>query len=301
MASRSTRLRRTPHKQQPEPQARAKWTASLTKILADVMVDQVHKGNRQKSSFSKKGWRYICEDFYKQAGLKWDKDQLKNRFAVLRKHYVITKSLLDEPNFRWDEATGAILGTEEAWNKHIMEHPDAETVRSTGCPIYKQLCTIFLEEGTNGKHNGAAEHEKGTPDSTSYQPPLNTIKAEERSESEQMANMDGEQDRFQSTTFSKDGVRKRGRMGVDNAIANAVLEMAAASKLRAVALQQCSERFSVADCVRTLDQMEGVNERVNFGALDLFNSRSARETFLSLKADKRFTWLKGKCSILCDP
>lgn len=120
MASRSTRSRRpTTPKQQPEPQSRAKWTASLTKVLADLMVDQVHKGNKHNNTFGKKAWEFICEEFHNNTGLNWDKEQLKNRFSVLRKQYVITKSLLDEPDFKWDEQTGAIMATNEAWNKYI--------------------------------------------------------------------------------------------------------------------------------------------------------------------------------------
>lgn len=120
MASRSTRSRRpTTPRQQPEPQSRAKWTASLTKVLANLMVDQVHKGNKQNNTFGKKAWKCICEEFHKNTDLNWDKEQLKNRYAVLRKQFVITKSLLDEPDFKWDEPTGAIVATNEAWNKYI--------------------------------------------------------------------------------------------------------------------------------------------------------------------------------------
>lgn len=296
MASRSTRTRRptTPRQQQPEPQSRAKWTASLTKVLANLMVDQIHKGNKQNNTFGKKAWKCICEEFHKNTGLNWDKEQLKNRYAVLRKQFVITKSLLDEPDFKWDEPTGAIVATNEAWNKYIPEHPDAEIVRSTGCSLYKQLCTIFSENGINGKHN-----DEGTEGPYPCPQPLSTFQEKDSSsESDEVTEMADDLDKVQSTTASRDGARKRGRRGVDDVIANAISEMAAASKLRANAIKQYNERFSITDCVKALDEVEGVDDQVYFAALDLFNSRNARETFLSLKVEKRLTWLHGKCSAL---
>lgn len=118
MENRVTRSRRPPPQQQ-EQQTRARWTASLTKILADLMVDQVHKGNRQHNSFGKKAWKLMCDEFYKKSSLKWDKEQLKNRYAVLRRQYVTVKLLLDQSDFTWDESTGTILGDDEAWAEYI--------------------------------------------------------------------------------------------------------------------------------------------------------------------------------------
>lgn len=296
------RIKKMKKTQPEEPQLRAKWTTSLTKILVDLMVDQVHRGNKQNSSFAKKAWKCICEEFYKKTGLKWDKEQLKNRYAVLRKQYVITKSLLGEPDFMWDEPTGAIVATDEAWNKYIQEHPDAETVRSSGCRIYRQLCIIFSEPGAYAKHNnGFSEYEEQTPGSIPCPQPLAVFhrEVESSSESEEIDDIADEQDRYLSTTpRSVNGGRKRRKKGIDNMIANAILEMATASKMRADAITQHNGMFSITDTLRALDELEGVDDKVYFAALDLFNNRTAREIFLSLKVDKRLTWLQGKCAVL---
>lgn len=118
MASRVTRSRRLPPQQQ-EQQSRARWNTSLTKILADLMVDQVHKGNKQSNSFNKKAWKYICDEFHSKTGLKWDKEQLKNRYSVLRKQYATVRSILEQSDFSWDEATGSIMAKEDVWSEYI--------------------------------------------------------------------------------------------------------------------------------------------------------------------------------------
>ncbi|KAF3440322.1 hypothetical protein FNV43_RR18606 [Rhamnella rubrinervis] len=294
MENRVTRSRRPPPHQQ-EQQTRARWTTSLTKILADLMVDQVHKGNRQHNSFGKKAWKYMCDEFYKKSGLKWDKEQLKNRYAVLRRQYVTVKLLLDQSDFTWDEATGTIIGSDDAWAEYIRGHPDAETLKSTGCPIYRELCIIFSEPLANGKHDRLAELDRGTA-SNSYPPEPETLclQRESTSESEEVDFVD-DPDFSQPTTPSITGIRKRGRKGIDDVIAGAILEMAAASKLRTAAIQQYNGRYTITKCIKELDEMQGVDEQLYFAALDLFRKPIAREIFLSLKGEKRLNWLRGKC------
>lgn len=289
MANRPTRTRglTLQHQQQ---QSRARWTTPLTEILVNLMVDQVHKGNRKNHNFGKKAWKYMCDEFHRRTGLKWDKEQLKNRGAVLRRIYVTVTSLLDQSDFSWDESTGAIVASDEVWAEYVREHPDAETLKVSGCPIYKELCTIFSEPPTNGKHDHPAEHEGGDPNSC---PPEQEVSSSDSEEANDAVN---DQETIQPSTPSTTGIRKRGRKGIDDAIAGAILEMAAASKLRTAATQQHNARYTIANCIAELDKMQGVDEQVYFAALDLFNKPIAREVFLSLKGEKRLIWLLRKCT-----
>lgn len=176
-----------------------------------------------------------------------------------------------------------------------QEHADAESVRSAGCPIYKQLCTIFSETGGNWTNEQSAEHEEGIPNECPCPEPLSTHLEESSSDSDEVADMADGLENFQSIP-SGISSRKRGRKGIDNVIADAILEMATASKRRTAAIKQRNARFSITNCVKALDEMQGVDERVYFAALDLFDNPIAREIFLSLKSDKRYTWLCGKCT-----
>ncbi|KAG2694176.1 hypothetical protein I3760_08G129300 [Carya illinoinensis] len=295
MADQVAQARRQQSQQQ-EQQARARWTSSLTKILADLMIGLVQKGNRHGHSFGNKAWRYICDEFYKKTGLNWDKEQLKNRYAVLRRQYVTVKSLLDQRDFSWDESMGTIIAKDEAWTEYIRQgHPDAETLKYTGCPIYKELCIIFSEPTTNGKHNLLAEHEGGMTPVTCAEP-LSMHLGESSSDSDEVDDIADACNATRPTTPCTTGNRKRGRKGIDDVIAGAIMEMAAASKLRTAAIQQCNARYTITDCIKELDEMQGVDEQVYLAALDLFNKPNAREVFLSLKGDRRLIWLRGKCA-----
>ncbi|KAJ7944142.1 L10-interacting MYB domain-containing protein-like [Quillaja saponaria] len=297
MATRVTRSRRQLHDQQQEQQSRARWTPSLTKILADIMVDQVHRENRQNNSFGKKAWRHMCDEFYTKTGLQWDMEQLKNHYAALKRQYDTVKLILDRNDFSWDESTGSIVAADQVWVKYIKEHPDAEPLKSGGCPIFKELCTIFAEPATNGKHDYSTVCVGGVPSALVYMEPLSMHHEESSSESGGAEDVD-DHETIQPTTPTTTSNRKRGRKGIDDAIAGAILEMAASSKLRAAAIKQRNTRYSIANCIKELDVMQGVDQQLYFAALDLFNKPIARETFLSLKGNKRLTWLLGKCSVV---
>jgi hypothetical protein len=77
---------------------------------------------------------------------------------------------------------------------------------------------------------------------------------------------------------------------------DAMLEIAAASKMRATAIMKNEDRFSISKCIKVLDEMPSIDQQVYFLALDLFENANARETFISLKSEKRLLWLQRKFS-----
>jgi len=82
-----------------------------------------------------------------------------------------------------------------------------------------------------------------------------------------------------------------------NAMAEAMLEMVSVSRLRAVVSSVSDDKFSITNCIKALDEIQGIDQKLYFSALDLFENPSFRETFISLKSVKiRLTWLQGKCS-----
>ncbi|PIN00932.1 hypothetical protein CDL12_26563 [Handroanthus impetiginosus] len=260
MAGRTTRSSKSQLVQHTENQSRAKWTASLTKTLADLMVDQIHKGNKSNKSFTKKGWKLICDNFRIQTGCWWDNEQIKSRYVALRKQYINVSQLLDHPEFEWDDTTGAITAKDEAWDRYTKEHPDAETLRSIGCPIYNQLRTIFAEPATHGKQNGSTKDDEGILCSFPS-PGHEDVKVEELSPSE-------------SDKYVDLANRKRGRKGIEDAIASGILEMAAATKLRAEAIKKFNAKFSISDCVGALDELQGTVTKSN-GTLHSTNSQGS--------------------------
>ncbi|KAK7824364.1 hypothetical protein CFP56_034422 [Quercus suber] len=60
----------------------------------------------------------------------------------------------------------------------------------------------------------------------------------------------------QSGMPSSSGRRKRSRKATGDAIVDAMLEIAAASKMRATAIMKNEDRFSISKCIKVLDEMQ---------------------------------------------
>lgn len=125
--------------------------------------------------------------------------------------------------------------------------------------------------------------------------PLHFVDEEASYGSGEDINMVDGNNKRQSDTPLSSGRQKKSRKATCDAIVDAMLEIAAASKSRAAALSRNRDQFSVSRCIKVLDDMQGVEQHVYFHALDLFEHPNARETFLSLKCDRRLTWLQRKC------
>ena len=103
--------------------------------------------------------------------------------------------------------------------------------------------------------------------------------------------MDG-QKRHPATPSSAS--QKRSRKATGDAIVDAMLEIAAASKMRAAVVMKNEDRVSISKCIKVLDDIQGIEQSLYFFALDLFEKPNAREIFVALKSEKRLTWLQGK-------
>ncbi|ESQ40793.1 hypothetical protein EUTSA_v10015294mg, partial [Eutrema salsugineum] len=68
--------------------------------------------------------------------------------------------------------------------------------------------------------------------------------------------IDGHNKRMPPTPSASGPARKRGRKACGDAIVEAMLEIAAASKMRAAALTKNGDRFSISKCIKALDDLQ---------------------------------------------
>ncbi|KAL5574392.1 hypothetical protein UlMin_023989 [Ulmus minor] len=292
--------------QQKHERSRTRWTASLDKIFADLVVKQIQLGNRPNNVFDKKTWNHIRDEFNKQTDLNFNNNQLRKHLDVLRTRFYNIKSAYDQSNdFTIDDS--CCIGF-DLW-EDIAAQPRPETVKVKECPIYEQLCTIFTDASADGKYAQSSHY--GELDKSARidnNGDLNSYPDGEIPSSENLQSSKPAQVNLSSAVKAGKAKRKRppepessmGRTKKDeeicDAMAQAMLEMISASKLRTVAKAPNNDRFSITNCVKALDEIEGVDEQVYFTAVDLFEDPNLRETFISLKAGNiRLTWLQGKC------
>ncbi|KAG6648494.1 hypothetical protein CIPAW_07G151500 [Carya illinoinensis] len=268
-----------------QERSRTRWTASLDKLFADLVVKQIQLGNRPNNVFDKKTWNLIREEFNEQTDLNFNNNQLRKHLDVLRTRFYNLKSASDQNN---DYALDCYIGF-DLW-EDVRAQSRPEMIRVKDSPIYEQLCAIFTDSAAEGKYAQSSHYEEldksagmdsaglipcqdvGIPFSTN---PSSSIHVQGNMSSAEKRRRDQE---------------------IYDTMAEALSEMVAALKSRAVATTTGDDGFSITSCIRALDEIQDIEERLYFAALDLFEDPSLRETFISLKGDKiRLTWLRGKC------
>jgi len=81
-----------------QERSRTRWTASLDKIFADLVVKQIQLGNRQNDTFDKKTWNRIRDEFNRKTDLNFNNNQLRKHLDVLRMRFYNLKSTNDQSN-----------------------------------------------------------------------------------------------------------------------------------------------------------------------------------------------------------
>uniref|UniRef100_A0A2P2Q6N6 L10-interacting MYB domain-containing protein n=1 Tax=Rhizophora mucronata TaxID=61149 RepID=A0A2P2Q6N6_RHIMU len=290
-----------------QERSRTRWTASLDKIFADLVVREIQLGNRPNNVFDKKTWNHIREEFNRQTDLNFNNNQLRKHLDVLRTRFYNLKSASVQTDFPLEDP--CCIGF-NLWDD-FGGPSRPETIKVKDCPIYEQLCAIFMDTSVDGKYaqsshfegldkpvgNDAADftvHMEGT--CVSENVPSSKQAQENTLLSEKVAKNRAERKRkLPPETHTASGQSRRDQE-IHVAMAEALQEMVAASKWRTV-LAQDDKKFTITNCINALDEIEGIDQQLYFAALDLFEEPKLRQTFLSLKGnDKRLTWLYGKYS-----
>ncbi|KAJ7957857.1 L10-interacting MYB domain-containing protein-like [Quillaja saponaria] len=288
-----------------QERSRTRWTASLDKIFADLVVKHIQLVNKSNNVLDKKTWNHIRNEFNKQTDLNFNNKQLRKHLDVLRTRFYNLKSAYDQANdFVMDDS--CYIGFDLL--EDIAGQARPETVKVKDCPIYEQLCTIFTDSAADGKyaqssHYGELGKSAAANLSSILCPESGIPHSENLSSSRLVQGNASSVEKVAKNTL--DNKRKRPsealitgqsswNQDTSDAMAEAMLEMVAASRLRAVVPTRSDDRFSITNCIRVLDEIEGIDQQLYFAALDLFEDPNFRETFISLKSDEiRFPWLQG--------
>lgn len=291
----------TQHKQE---RLRTRWTPSLDKVFADLVVEQIKLGNRPNNVFDKKTWNYIRDEFNRQTNLHFNNNQLRKHLDVLRTRYYNLKSASDQ-NDALDDS--CYIGF-DLW-EDIGAQPKPESSKTKECPIYEQLCTIFADSGADGKYAQSSHYEGldksagmdvSSKESGNLAPPPSSTSLQNAATSQQTTTrtVAAKKRKCPSDTVPASGQNCGDREIID-AMAEAMWEMIAASKCQTAVMPQVDGRFSIRKCIKALDGIEGIPENLYFAALDLFDNPSLREMFICLNSSSiQLTWLQGKCTNL---
>lgn len=95
------------------------WTLQMDRHFIDLMLEQVHGGNKIDDTFNEQAWVHIITSFNEIFGLQDGKYELKNRYMVLMKQCDDINRILNQSGFAWDETRCTVVADDDVWDAYI--------------------------------------------------------------------------------------------------------------------------------------------------------------------------------------
>ncbi|KAK6158763.1 hypothetical protein DH2020_006077 [Rehmannia glutinosa] len=119
------------------------WTLPMERYLVELMLEQVHHGNKIDSAFGEQAWAHMTLSFKEKFGAQYEQHILENHYLSLMKQYIEISNILNQEGFLWDESSHRILADTDTWESYAKEHPEAISYKDEVIEQYGELCTIF--------------------------------------------------------------------------------------------------------------------------------------------------------------
>jgi len=97
---------------------RTYWTPPMDHYLIDLLLEQVHRGNKLGQTFITQAWIDMVTSFNAKFNSHHDKDVLKNRYKHLKRQYNDVKILLQLSGFSWDETREMVTADDHVWDAY---------------------------------------------------------------------------------------------------------------------------------------------------------------------------------------
>ncbi|XP_030544450.1 L10-interacting MYB domain-containing protein isoform X3 [Rhodamnia argentea] len=173
--------------------SRTYWTPIMERYFVDLMIEQMHRGNRIGHTFNKEAWIDMLAVFNAKFGSQYDKDVLKLRYTNLWRQFNDVKNLLGQNGFSWDETREMVIANDYAWDTYLKVHPEARTYKTKSVLNFSDLCLIYGYTSADGRYSRSShdvdfddEIQRVNMDGASSHVPLN----KERSRTEWTPSMD---------------------------------------------------------------------------------------------------------------
>ena len=159
---------------------RTNWTPTMERYFIDLMLDQMHRGNRLGHTFNKQAWTDMLSIFNAKFGCKYDRDTLKSHYTNLWKQYNDVKNLLEQNGFSWDDIRKVVVAPPHVWNAYVkvgmmfwlmslcclcificsylrimdlQSQPDAQVYRNRSLMNFNDLCLIYAYTQADGRYS----------------------------------------------------------------------------------------------------------------------------------------------------
>ncbi|XP_015570640.2 uncharacterized protein LOC8285537 isoform X2 [Ricinus communis] len=132
---------------------RTNWTPVMERYFIDLMLDQMHRGNRMGHTFNKQAWTDMLNMFNAKFGTKYDRDILKSHYTNLWRQYNDVKNLLEQNGFSWDDTQKMVIAEDNVWDAFIKTHPDSQSYKRKSLMNFTDMCLIYAYTVADGRYS----------------------------------------------------------------------------------------------------------------------------------------------------
>ncbi|XP_062089184.1 L10-interacting MYB domain-containing protein-like [Humulus lupulus] len=228
------------------------WTQKHEEIFIELMEEEVLKGNKNTTTFTKQSWKYIKEELCARAKRKYSDMQLRNKYNQLKQKHKDFKSLLKETGMGYNAVTGEVSATDEVWDKLTRVNKFAKRFRKKGCKFYEKLCIIIGDTTATGSNahpstrSPSNDGDNNDDDATSISPST----------------------RNEESGFDDDGSKRRER-----------------------SIATSASHYLLDESVEVLNQIDGISGEVYAKAIEKFENEVSKALFLKMLEHRRIDWL----------
>ncbi|KAM0882350.1 hypothetical protein ACQ4PT_032358 [Festuca glaucescens] len=131
----------------------AEWTDDNTRILVELFVKQVRKGNRPNTHLTPNAYEEVANEFRTITRLEYKQPQLKNKWDKLKNDFNIFKKIrLRETGGGWDSDKNTVKQDAEWWKKTKNDIPGSGKFRKQGLRNEEGLKVLFEDITSDGTH-----------------------------------------------------------------------------------------------------------------------------------------------------
>ncbi|KAK1429164.1 hypothetical protein QVD17_11367 [Tagetes erecta] len=289
----------------------ATWTLYEENIFISIMAKEVKRGNRYSTTFSRSSWSVIEQEFYEKTNRRYNHAQFRNKYNLLRIHYLWFTKLLKEPGFSWDPKLRTAVAADDVWESYLKTNKKARRFRKKGCPMYNELMIIFGDTSIDYKDAYPLAQYPSLTDqkidleneSTNATPqPFST----DNSTADKDSQNSGTRKRPTPTPTQNHHIHKNKEAKVAGTTDKSFKEAIRVTVSNKQGSDPISDRtqmrknpegciesssFSITNCVRCLESIQDVDAATYIKAIKMFKDVDWREMFMAMSAKRRLDWL----------
>ncbi|KAI7736338.1 hypothetical protein M8C21_028111, partial [Ambrosia artemisiifolia] len=287
----------------------ATWTLLEENIFISIMADEVKRGNRYSTTFSRSSWAVIEQEFYEKTNRRYNHSQFRNKYNQLRMYYLWFSKLLEEPGFTWDPKLGNAVADDDVWEAYLKTNKKARRFRKKGCPMYNELMIIFGDTTIDYKdayplaQYPSLSDQKIDFENESTNETPQALPTDDRTTDKDSQDF-GTRKRPSETPTQKqhDHKNKEAKIaGTDDEPLEAI-KLTYSNKQGSDPVSDrtqmfknpegCTESslFSITNCVKCLELIPDVSAATYIKALKMFKDVDWREIFMAMSAQRRLDW-----------